>query len=161
MYTEEEKQTYRATMASAQVALARIKYRPDLYKNGMDDKVSPVVIPALGSSKCSSIATAVRRYLDAANNPQHSPVVPVTTMVNGTVLTAIYIVNEDNVDVLDECENMDELEGREDLNAVETLRFDSADPDAIKEQVQPSGNALHNEWLVDAVQRLFGHFQPT
>ena len=158
MYTEEEKQTYRATMASAQVALARVKSRPDLYKKGMDDKVSPVVIPALGSSKCSSIATAVRRYLDAANNP-HSLVVPVTTMVNGTVLTAIYIVNGDNVDVLDECENMDELEGREDLNAVEVLRFDSSDADTIKAQVQPSGNALHNEWLVDAVRRLFGHFQ--
>jgi len=160
LYTEEEKQTYRATMASAQVALARVKSRPDLYKKGMDDKVSPVVIPALGSSKCSSIAAAVRRYLDVANNP-HSLVVPVTTMANGTVLTAIYIVNEDNVDVLDECDNMDELEGREDLNAVETLRFDSSDADTIKAQVQPSGNALHNEWLVDAVQRLFGHFQPT
>ena len=160
MYTEEEKQTYRATMASAQVALARVKSRPDLYKKGMDDKVSPVVIPALGSSRCSSIAAAVRRYLDAANNP-HSLVVPVTTMVNGTVLTTIYIVNEDNVDVLDECENMDELEGCEDLNAVESLRFNSADADTIKAQVQPSGNALHNEWLVDAVQRLFEHFQPT
>lgn len=160
MYTEEEKQTYRTTMASAQVALARVKSRPDLYKKNMDDKVSPVVIPALGSSRCNSIAAAVRRYLDAANNP-HSLVVPVTTMTNGTVLTAIYIVNDDNVDVLDECENMDELEGREDLNSVETLRFDSADADTIKAQVQPSGNALHNEWLVDAVQRLFGHFQPT
>lgn len=160
MYTEEEKQTYRATMASAQVALARVKSRPDLYKKNMDDKVSPVVIPALGNSRCSSIAAAVRRYLDAANNP-HSLVVPVTTMANGTVLTAIYIVNDDNVYVLEECENMDELEGREDLNAVETLRFDSSDADTIKAQVQPSGNALHNEWLVDAVQRLFGHFQPT
>lgn len=160
MYTEEEKQTYRDTMASAQVALARVKSRPDLYKKGMDDKVSPVVIPALGNSRCSSISAAVRRYLDVANNP-HSLVVPVTTMANGTVLTAIYIVNEDNVDVLDECDNMDELEGREDLNAVETLRFDSSDADTIKAQVQPSGNALHNEWLVDAVQRLFGHFQPT
>jgi hypothetical protein len=160
LYTEEEKQTYRATMASAQVALARMKSRPDLYKKGMNDKVSPVVIPALGSSQCSSIAASVRRYLNAANNP-HSLVVPVTTMVNGTVLTAIYIVNEDNVDVLDECDSMDKLEGRGDIIAVEILRFDSADADAIKEQVQPSGNALQNEWLVDAVQRLFGHFQST
>ena len=160
MYTEEEKQTYRATMASAQVALARVKSRPDLYKKNMDDKVSPVVIPALGNSRCSSIAAAVRRYLDAANNP-HSLVVPVTTMANGTVLTAIYIVNDDNVDVIDECDNMNDLKGRGDIIAVEVLRFDSTDPDAIKEQVQPSGNALHNEWLVDAVQRLFGHFQPT
>lgn len=160
MYTEEEKQTYRATMASAQIALARVKTHPELYKKGMNDKISPVVIPALGNSRCSSIAAAVRRYLDAANNP-HSLVVPVTTMVNDAVSVAIYVVNETNVYVLDEYENMDELESREDLNAVEVLRFNSADPDAIKEQVQPSGNALHNEWLVDAVQRLFGHFQPT
>ena len=160
MYTEEEKQTYRATMASAQVALARVKSRPDLYKKGMDDKVSPVVIPALGNSRCSSISAAVRRYLDAANNP-HSLVVPVTTMANGAVSVALYVVDETNVHVLDECENMDELESREDLDTVETLRFDSADADTIKAQVQPSGNALHNEWLVDAVQRLFGHFQPT
>ena len=74
---------------------------------------------------------------------------------------AIYVVNETNVYALDECENMDELESCEDLNAVETLRLDSSDADTIKAQVQPSGNALHNEWLVDAVQRLFGHFQPT
>ena len=160
MYTEEEKQTYRATMTSAQVALARVKSRPDLYKKDMDDKVSPVVIPALGNSRCSSISAAVRRYLDAANNP-HSLVVPVTTMVNGAVSVALYVVDETNVHVLDECENMDELESREDLDTVETLRFDSADADTIKAQVQPSGNALHNEWLVDAVQRLFGHFQPT
>lgn len=160
MYTEEEKQTYRATMASAQVALARVKSRPDLYKKGMDDKVSPVVIPALGNSRCSSISAAVRRYLDAANNP-HSLVVPVTTMANGAVSVALYVVDETNVHVLDECESMDELESREDLNAVETLCFDSTDSDVIKAQVQPPGNALHNEWLVDAVQRLFGHFQST
>ena len=159
MYTEEAKQTYRATMASAQVALARVKSRPDIYKKGMDDKVSPVVIPALGSSRCSSIAAAVRRYLDAANNP-HSLVVPVTMMVNGAVSVAIYVVNETNVYVLDECDSMDELEGRGDIIAVEVLRFDSADPDVIKAQVQPLGSTLHNEWLVDAVQRLFGHFQP-
>ena len=63
--------------------------------------------------------------------------------------------------MLDECDSMDKLEGRGDIIAVEILRFDSADADAIKEQVQPSGNALQNEWLVDAVQRLFGHFQST